>query len=1346
MTSNIYLQRTLENDDQIYAEDELLSVSKCVIILAEPGAGKTEFLKSLASKANTNPVTASKYLYSSKLFRDFLVIDALDELSKIDNCGIHKLLAKVIESKPETLIISSRSSEWSSDSAQAVIEYLECVPLVLRLREFNELEQRKIFDHHLPDEDFDNFYTEVSRFNLDVLLPNPQFLKMFADAYIESNRKFKSKSSIFEKAVEHLAKELNPSAKRRTGIDFAYKKKIELASEVFSKTLLSGAEGVSVSDLSEEYLYPNINALIREGLDLSSIIDSRLFKLADDVDQHRAVHKIIAEYCAAQYLVKRIQSNQDPLTLRVCKTVIVSNNIVRDELRGMLGWMATLGGLALQHEIIKLDPYAVLANGDPSQLDRSSKRLLLSQLTQIEKNDPYFRRGDFWRRYSTVGFFDKNMAEDIKPILENKSDGHLRDLVLTIIKESQVIEHLTPNLINILFEPNERLDTRRLAMECLFSLIDVDDIKILETLISESSNTSLNIAAKGIEFLGANSIDLGILKRFFRACSNLYPTDKTSLDDRRLQGNRYFINKLVWTLSGENTERLLNFLTDELTCSCGKEYYECFCRDGISKLVGKLLDHYFDITSLPYNSEQIWGWLKNLNYHREVSENFCKSVKAIRENKDLRQGLFKTVFSGLTERKKIYNLKQSRFEPHCGAHSGLFFSADDIEYLINLAFEENNLELWSTFITRHYYFQHNKLQLNNQIRSIMRKHANQKLEFMREWAKANNTDYSIGLQIRKRNSKFNKLDRKNKKCESQNRADNISFIQRNRALIESGGHFGWLVNFSECLLFEPENIQKEFGDEELMRTSLKNCTSLIAPDVPNLQKLAELRSQSQRLHVETVLYALCLETIRMEGTLDNISKQILSAVKTRCNIYYDAVTEDERDLLKCEIDRLLFPDVTSKENYLKEYVELQLDKFKCEHPEVEVLRDDEIFSDFKANLPLEWLNKYSGLSYYALDILFDLAVHYGDKEQLKDLILIRCDEWLGRIESPHIDKPEEKIIQFWFLRAFYFLNLCDSQKFFYFLTQKKSSIFFFEGISSSLNSGSRDTFPSLSSDKIYLLLDRFIEDWPQVNLPSSYGTSSPDGERAYRFLVDISRQIELDASERTIHIIEQLIEDSRFQVMRQNLKSMRANQIRALALRNFIPPNISKVIDLLDNCEIVTVEGLRDRVLYELDKYQKDIKGGEFNPGNRFYSQGGVRLDEVSSVEIIAEYLKPRLEADSIVINAEHQTKDKNRIDITASKVMDGIRRLLVIEAKGQWHTELFSAAGNQLAERYSIHPDAEGQGIYLVIWFGAEEKVANRKQHGLKSADELKVKLENDLPKNLVGLIDIFVLDVSKD
>ena len=61
--------------------------------------------------------------------------------------------------------------------------------------------------------------------------------------------------------------------------------------------------------------------------------------------------------------------------------------------------------------------------------------------------------------------------------------------------------------------------------------------------------------------------------------------------------------------------------------------------------------------------------------------------------------------------------------------------------------------------------------------------------------------------------------------------------------------------------------------------------------------------------------------------------------------------------------------------------------------------------------------------------------------------------------------------------------------------------------------------------------------------------------------------------------------------------------------------------------------------------------------------------------------------------------------------MIDGKRRLLVTEVKGQWHNKLYTAAAAQLHERYSIHPDAEQQGIFLVIWFGVDEKVAGRKK-----------------------------------
>ncbi len=48
------------------------------------------------------------------------------------------------------------------------------------------------------------------------------------------------------------------------------------------------------------------------------------------------------------------------------------------------------------------------------------------------------------------------------------------------------------------------------------------------------------------------------------------------------------------------------------------------------------------------------------------------------------------------------------------------------------------------------------------------------------------------------------------------------------------------------------------------------------------------------------------------------------------------------------------------------------------------------------------------------------------------------------------------------------------------------------------------------------------------------------------------------------------------------------------------------------------------------------------------------------------------------------------------------------------------------------------------MIWFGGDELVANKK-YTLNSASELKASIEETLPPELVGLIDVFVLDVSK-
>jgi hypothetical protein len=301
-----------------------------------------------------------------------------------------------------------------------------------------------------------------------------------------------------------------------------------------------------------------------------------------------------------------------------------------------------------------------------------------------------------------------------------------------------------------------------------------------------------------------------------------------------------------------------------------------------------------------------------------------------------------------------------------------------------------------------------------------------------------------------------------------------------------------------------------------------------------------------------------------------------------------------------------------------------------------------------------------------------------------------------------------------------------------------------------MNRSDHPYWPELTSRKLEAILEAFFDKWPKVYLPGSWGTSSPQGETAYRFLIDIIWSIGKDSPGEAIPVLNRLLLKSGFADIHRDLKSIQAEQLRKKALRNFEAPTAAKIVDLLDNNNtVVTVEGLRQLVIQELQSYQKEIDGGEFNVADRFYTKdkslNDVHLDEVRSVEIIAERLNTVFHPQNITITAEHQTRNQNRIDITAAKMIDGKRRLLVIEAKGQWHSELFSAATTQLHERYSIHPEAEHQGIYLIIWFGTNVKVANRKAVSITSAKELKDSIEKTLPLELVGFIDVFVLDVSR-
>lgn len=1340
MNSIFYLERTFTHSDRTYTETELLTASTHIVVLAEPGGGKTELMKSIARKLNTSVLNASVFAYiGADKENSSLIIDAVDEVARIDQSGIHKLLALARTSKPTRVIMSSRSSEWGLASTSIFEKFLGVSPMIVRLREFDQDEQHAIFKHHAPAEDFFAFQTEITRFSLDMLLPNPQFLKMFTDAYLESDRRFADKRSIFALAVERLAKEVNTNIPKAP-VSLSVAQKIAFSAEVYTKLLLTGAEGVSTLDATANRMYPMLPALFRGSTTCNDILSTQLFKPGDNEDQHRPVHKIVAEYCAANFLIKRIADPADDLTLPKCLSVIAPNGTTRDELRGLLGWMAALGNRSIQGFIIELDAYAVLANGDPSQLERSSKRQLLHRLKEIEAADPYFRRSDFWRRFSAAGFFTQDVVEEIKPFLAMINEGHLRDLILELLADSPVNNQLLSELSLIILNPNESKHIRTLASRCLLNVKEYDFIGSLAVLIFEASNISLHIAANIIEFTGPEKFDHKYLSGFLRVCAKLYPAHKEQFE--RVVGSRYFIKKLISCFSPHTLELLLDELTHNLHCHCGKKSYECDCRNGRSKIIGSMVDRYFELAQAPLDPMRIWQWIGNLNFHRQCQSDQSKSVQVLRENETLRQGIIAHVFGPLTDRNEIFNIRVEKFNGRLHSHSGLHLWRNDYKFLLNLAYKTDNIDLWASFLGNHQRYKNKEEQGPDDLRAQMRQHALSKPAYMREWARYNKA-MKLSEQEhqfwRSRHSRSRKRhDRKLREIHTRN----IKFVNENREIIEQGRHWECLLRFAELVLMAPEKIELEFGDEKLVHTALRNCLDFITPDVPTISELADLQCESKYKQSETVLYAACLEILRAEGNLECVNIELLTALRTNIHMGYDSVSTEERDALQTEVDRLIFPDSESAEKYLRQYVEPQLAQ-PCPHPQIWMLNGEEVFSQSRAKLSIEWLRRFIDLSLDSADAIFEIAAQYGNREDLKEIIAERCSEIMSGWPNPTEDENFERRRIFWLVREFYFLESITATHWAWLKSAKNNLQYFYER-SDRMSRSEHRTWPELTSIKIEAILDAFFEQWPRVELPSHWGSNSPEEEKAYRFLTDLIWSIESDIPDNAIPVLGRLLADPRFTSQNKGLQSIYAGQIRKKAFRDFEPPTPDEIVQHLDCDSVVTVEGLRQLVLQEIHDFQKAIDGGEFNSADRFYEKNE-RLDEVKSTEIIAERLNLRLEPQSISITPEHQLKGQNRSDFTASKLIGGKRRLLVTEVKGQWHRELYSAASAQLYDRYSIHPDAEQQGIFLVIWFGESETVAGRKTHGIKSAQELKTSIEAVLPADLRGLIDVFVLDVAR-
>lgn len=1334
-----YLPRTLaelSDSDKTYSEEELLNASSHIIVLAEPGAGKSELMNSLARKLVTHVIEANEFRHCEVIEPcSSLVIDGFDELAKIDSSGIHALLAKVQRVKPARVVVSSRSSEWSESSTIKFGKRLNTQPLVVRLCEFSYEEQRVLFLHRYPGEDFEDFVKEVRRFDLGMLLANPQFLDMLAAAYSQGGKHFTSRGAIFEQSVIYQASERNIEIVHSPE-SLSVEQTRELSSAIFAQLLLSGAEGVAMTQPVITRVYPYLYSLVASAPSPKGVLASRLFKPGSHADQHKPVHKIIAEYCAADYLCKRIANPADPLSLRKCLSVIAPGSFVRDELRGLLGWMASLSSV-IQHDIIRLDPYAVLANGDPSRLEHSARLQLIQQLESLERSEPFFRRSDTWRRFSVAGFFTPEIIDVIRPLLVTPGEGHLRDLLLELLDGASEVVSVTDILSSLLCDRSLAQHTRILAARCLLSLKHFDFGQRLTLLIREASPISLKIASEIISGTNLQSYTCDYLADFLNVCARLYPDHRE--DFLTISSGHYFIAPFIESLPVEFVPLLLDKLADGLACVCHKARYECYCRHGISKIVGTLLDRYVITCPSPYNPVRFWRWVENLNFHNALSTERSAAVRVLQQDPVLRRGIYCHVLVGQKDYAAIGDLLNNFFRFAYYSHSGLCFTEGDYEYVLVMAYERGNTALWRNLFPYHVHHLQNKAKEANPLRQLCRAQAQADDLFMREWARAERSDIAIWQPDPKY---ARKMKRNNKRSEAA-RKTYLQYITDNRDDILQGKRWDLLDRFARTLLSQPDKITELYGDESLVRQSLLNCLQHISTRVPDLHTLAEYNIQNQTYSAENTFFAACLLLFEQEGSLEQIDPVLLRTLRTHSKHAYGEKYQHKCDALTAEIDRLIFPGGHGTETFLLEYLEPQLVK-GAPYPPINFIQTNSIFAPICGRIATEWLDRINTLRLSDITQLFRIACQERPLKALSEIVARRCAAYQTQWPERTDDSTLEELRLFWLIRAFYFLPDCPPE-YWQWIVADKGNLARLKSLSGRLNHGEGDSWASLTPPMIKDILEGFIGYLYPADQPAHSEAYEEDTECVdeRRFLYDSIYAFGATDPAVAVPVIRDLIKDCRMWPLVPELKNMLATLERESMLRDYAPPTPIDITAMLNRDEVITVEGLRETILTSLEEYQRHVQHSEFNSLKRFYP-GGARLGEEDSTEIITEWLNTRLQPQSISVIKEHEVNDEKRADFSATRMYGGKRLLLMAEVKGQWNKELYTAAEEQLYNRYSVTPDAGLQGIYIALWFGKDEKVAGVKRHTIMSATQLKEAITDKLSASLRKQIDVFVLDLS--
>lgn len=505
-----------------------ISEVPCLILLGEPGIGKTEALRKIAileDKQKSLRIDLRSYGKEERLIRDIfenplfraclegeyslhLFLDSLDEcLLRIDYVAV--LLAEEFKKYSSNknfrnlyLRLACRTADWPSLLER---ELTELWGKNIQIMELAPLRQMDVYNAAVElGIDAEKFMNEIWEKEVVPLAIKPITLKFLLNLYTRHGNFPSTQKELYLQGCELLCEETNESriTSRNVG-NLRAMDRLKVASRIAALMVFSNKyavwrdinfgnvpdEDITIRDISGEYSLENEASLIISESEIEETLSTGLFT-SRGANRFGWAHQTYAEFLAAFYITQNELSSMQVLSL--IEHPLNPVRMLVPQLHEVSAWIATMN-VELFRQIIKRDPQ-ILLRSDVANVDAEDKKLLVDALFELF-NAEEIRDWDFDEYFYKLN--NPFLEQQIRPYILDKERCYVARRAAIRIARACKLRTFQNDLLTIVLNRHEDYQIRIQAGYALSELAE-ERVKIQLLPLAKSLEEDVDDQLKGI--------------------------------------------------------------------------------------------------------------------------------------------------------------------------------------------------------------------------------------------------------------------------------------------------------------------------------------------------------------------------------------------------------------------------------------------------------------------------------------------------------------------------------------------------------------------------------------------------------------------------------------------------------------------------------------------------------------------------------------------------------------------------------------------------------------------------------------------------------------------------------